>query len=358
MDGVSITRTRIRHIATRVLVGTAATLTFAALVLTMLWRDRASLADLDVARAPNTQQYSSPVNLTWFGVTTLLFDDGETQILIDGFVSRPTLFETLTARRVKNDFATINYFLNEYRIRRLAAIIPVHSHFDHAMDIGAIGNRTSASILGSVSTAQVARGAGVPEDQIVVVESGVEYRFGEFTITLIESNHAPVGLRGATPLPGTIDEPLLMPAPITAWREGGSYSIVVAHPGGVTLVQGSGGIKAGALDDIEVDVVLLGTGLVESLGSDYVEQYWLAAVTSTGARTVIPIHFDDFSKPFGTIELQPTFLDDFPDMLEMLEELRRTWDADTEIFLPVFGEAIPLYPEDAENHQQLAETPL
>ena len=348
---------KIKRVVTRMLVGTSASLTLVALVLTMLWRDRANLEELDVAWAPDTQQFSSPVSLTWFGVTTMLFDDGETQILIDGFISRPTLFEALTARPVNHDFATINFFLNEYRIRRLAAIIPVHSHYDHAMDIGAIGNRTSASILGSESTAQVARGAGVPEDQIVVVESGTEYLFGQFTVTLIESNHAPIGLRGAVPLPGTIDEPLRMPAPVTAWREGGSYSIIVSHPSGVTLVQGSGGIKEGALDNIEVDVVMLGTELIEGLGRDYVERYWLATVTSTGASTVIPTHFDDFSKPFGTIVLTPTFLDDFPDMLAMLEELRRTWDSDTRIYLPVFGEAIPLYPQDAEPLQSFAGNP-
>ena len=253
----------------------------------------------------------SPVTLTWLGVTTMLFDDGVTQILIDGFVSRPSLFQMLTGRPVENDYAKINYFLNEYRIRRLAAIIPVHSHFDHAMDVGAIANRSSASVLGSESTAAVARGAGVPADQILVVEDQAEYSFGEFTVTFIESNHAPVGWRGSIPLPGTIDEDLRTPAPITAWREGTSYSIIVAHPAGKTLVHGSGGIKKTSLDNVEVDVVMLGTGLVGSLGREYFEEYWRSTVTSTGAKTVMPVHFDDYSKPFGVVELFPSFLDDF-----------------------------------------------
>lgn len=286
----------------------------------------------------------SPVTLTWFGVTTMLFDDGETQILIDGFISRPTLFQILTGQPVDNDVAKINFFLNEYRIRRLAAIIPVHSHFDHAMDVGAIGNRSSASVLGSESTAQIARGASVPEDQIVVVEDGADYSFGQFTITFIESVHAPVGLRGSVPMPGTIDAPLSTPAPVKAWREGGSYSIVVSHPGGTTLVQGSGGILRSSLEDIRVDVVMLGVGMIESLGRDYVDRYWQATVTSTGATTVIPIHFDDFTKPFGTIELMPSFLDDFADTVMLLKEFRTNWDMETRLYLPVFGEPIALYP--------------
>ena len=30
------------------------------------------------------------LTITWYGVATLLFDDGETQVLIDGFFSRPS----------------------------------------------------------------------------------------------------------------------------------------------------------------------------------------------------------------------------------------------------------------------------
>ena len=334
----------IKRIATRALTILAATIAFGALVLTMLWRDRSSLDDVTIPLAPSTRDLDSPVTLTWLGVTTMLFDDGVTQILIDGFVSRPSLFQLLTGRPVENDYAAINYFLNEYRIRRLAAIIPVHSHFDHAMDVGAIANRSSASVLGSESTAAVARGAGVPADQILVVSDRAEYNFGEFTVTFIESNHAPIGWRGSVPLPGTIDEDLQMPAPITAWREGITYSIIIAHPSGKTLVHGSGGIRNKSLDGVEVDVVMLGTGLVSSLGRYYFEKYWQSTVTSTGAGTVIPVHFDDFSKPFGTVVLLPNFLDDLVETSVLLEEFRRTWDSDTKLFLPVFGEPIPLYP--------------
>ena len=341
MHGVAITD--LQRIVQRTLLGLAALLVAFALLFTMLWRDRESLDDVSLAPPPHAYVVESDVTVTWFGVSTLLFDDGETQLLIDGFVTRPSAFEALTMRPIESDYATVNWFMNEFRVRRLAAIIPVHSHFDHAMDAGAIANRSSASILGSTSTANIARGAGVPEDQIVVVEHGIEYPFGNFTVRFLESNHAPVGWRGAAPLPGNNDEPLAMPAPVSAWREGGSYSIVISHPAGTTLVQGSGGIKQGSLDGVEVDTVILGVGLVEGLGREYVEDYWQATVTATGATTVIPVHFDDYTKPFGTIELLPRFLDNFVNMADMLEEFRTTWDSDAAIFLPEFGQPIALY---------------
>ena len=309
------------------------------------WSERAELADTGLHPQVLDDPPEAAVTATWLGVSTLLFDDGETQILIDGFITRPTLLQSLTRRPVSCDAPMINHVMNEYRIHRLAAIIPVHSHYDHAMDVGAIANRSSASILGSESTANIARGYGVPEDQIVVAQTGTPYSFGDFTVTLLPSLHAPIGLRGEVPLAGTVDEPLELPAPITAWREGGSYSVVIAHPQGTTLVQGSAGFKEGALDDLQTDVVMLGVGLLESLGRDYAERYWQALVTSTGAKRVFPVHFEDQTRPFGDIALPPKLIDNFVRTAGWLQDIRDTWDTDTQLYLPVFGEPVVLYPE-------------
>lgn len=311
---------------------------------TWFWRDRPVLSDIDWSDYPAGDDAGAGVTLTWLGATSLLFDDGETQILIDGFFSRPGAFDLATTRPIAPDVATVNYAMNAFRMRRLAAIIPAHSHFDHALDIAAVANRSSASILGSASTAQIARGGGVPEDQIVHVESDVDYEFGEFSVRLITSRHAPYGWRGSTPLPGSITEPLTVPAPFTAWREGGSYSIVVTHPEGTTLVHASAGYIEDALAHVDADVVLLGVGGLEILGRQYAERYWQELVTKTGAARVLPVHFDDFTQSFGTVVLQPRALNDFTAIATWLEEFRTAWDNDTSLHLPKFGQPIVLYP--------------
>lgn len=335
----------------RVKIAVIAFIAVAALCLsaaTWLWRDRPDLADVDWP-APEvvSTSVSDSVSATWLGVSTLLFDDGETQILIDGFFSRPTLMDVVLGRAIDNDAAMINYALDEYRMRRLAAIIPVHSHFDHAMDVGAIANRTSASIIGSPSTAEIARGAGVPEDQITVVTENQTYEFGRFNVSLLRSRHAPIGWRGSIPLAGSIDNPISTPQPVSAWREGGSYTIVIEHPEGTTIVQGSAGFAENTLNGITADVVMLSVGGLESLGRDYAENYWQALVTATGARSVYPVHFDDFTRPFGEIAPAPRFLSDFTTTANWLEAFRDTWDTDTELFLPEFGRPIAVYPPPA-----------
>ena len=319
-------------------------------VVVLLWRDRASLDAIDwatpaIASAAN----SDAVTVTWLGVTTLLFDDGETQILIDGFFSRPTLADVILRRPVENDAAQINYAMNEFRMRRLAAIIPVHSHFDHAMDIGAIANRSSASILGSESTAQVARGAGVPEDQITVVDGVTSFEFGNFRVTLRPSGHAPIGWRGSVPLDGVIDEPLTMPQPITAWRMGGAFTIIIEHPQGTALVQGSAAFKKYQLEDVAADVVFLGVAQLDSLGRNYADLYWQHTVTASGSHSVYPIHFDDYTKPFGEVVLPPKVVDNLEKTAKWLDEFRRRWDNDTSVFMPAFGKPIAIFSQPASD---------
>lgn len=326
------------------LIGLLAIIIMAVAVL--LWRDRPDLQAAGLhASVTAHPSASDQVTVTWLGVSTLLFDDGETQLLIDGFFSRPSLGDIVLKRHVTNDAATINYAMNEFRMRRLAAIIPVHSHFDHAMDVGAIANRSSASVLGSDSTHAIARGAGVPEDQITPVTIGERYEFGGFGVTLLPSNHAPVGWSGSVPYAGTIDAPLSMPQAVNSMREGGSFTIIIDHAQGTTIVQGSAGFPDSALEDITADVVFLGVGGLETLGRDYVEQYWQMMVTATGARTVYPVHFDDFTRPFGDIVAAPRFLGDLEITIEWFDELRDRWDVDTRLILPRFGEPVAIYAE-------------
>ena len=91
----------------------------------------------------------------------------------------------------------------------------------------------------------------------------------------------------------------------------------------------------------------MGVGLLEGLGRDYAEAYWQALVTTTGAAHVIPVHFDDYTQPFGEILLYPRVLDNFIDTATWLEEIGTRWDQDTDLHLPEFGKAVVLYPKVA-----------
>lgn len=316
-----------------------------------LWQERADVEDLDWPVATSNGETAEQVTVTWLGITTLLFDDGETQILTDGTFSRPSLFDILSQRRIYSDVDTINYALAEFRLDRVAAIIPVHSHFDHAMDAGLVANRTPAVVLGSESTASIARGAKVPVSQYQILASGETRQFGKFTITLIESRHAPMGIApraGNGPwFPGTIDEPLEQPARISDWREGGTWSVLIGHPQGTALIQGSGGYVEGALPEGGVDVVMLGIAGLAALGRDYVDTYWTETVTRTGATRVFPVHFEDYTKPLGEVALFPDIVDKVTITAGWLDELAAESPEPVSISRLPFGQPVAIFPGES-----------
>ena len=124
---------------------------------------------------------------------------------------------------------------------------------------------------------------------------------------------------------------------------GGAYTVIIEHPQGTALVQGSAAYRKYELQDIAADVVFLGIAQLESLGREYAELYWQHTVTATGGHSVYPIHFDDYTKPFGVVELPPRFVDNVTKTARWLTEFRRRWDSDTSLFMPEFGKPIAIY---------------
>src|SRR4051812_34741956 len=62
----------------------------------------------------NNKLSGSSVRVTFFGVSTLLIDDGQTQLLIDGFFSRYPMIKVLTSD-VSTDTVTVNRFVDDYQ---------------------------------------------------------------------------------------------------------------------------------------------------------------------------------------------------------------------------------------------------
>ena len=316
----------------------------AVVVVVRLWQDRHSIEDIGWPTADVVSEATDMVTVTWLGTSSLLFDDRETQILIDGNFTRLNPCKIALFLPVSSDIATINYALAEFRMDRLAAIVPVHSHFDHAMDVGHVANRTNAVILGSESTANIARGAQVPVDQYQILAEGETRQFGDFTIRLLASRHAPIKPGGEGPwFPGTIDEPLRQPASVHEWKEGVVWSVFIGHPRGTTLIQGSGGFIEGKLEGQSADVVMLGIAGLVGLGKEYVTKFWNETIPATGATRIMAIHYDDFTAPFGEVRLFPDAVENIVITTGWIDEIVKENGAEITIELPPFGQPIPLY---------------
>jgi L-ascorbate metabolism protein UlaG (beta-lactamase superfamily) len=261
--------------------------------------------------------------VTFLGVSSLLFDDGESAVMTDGFFSRPRMLKVAFAK-VAPDGARIGSALRRLGLdhgnggRRLDAVVAVHSHFDHVMDSATVAERTGAVLIGGESTANVGRGAGLAGDRIYVVTPGEQVSYGAFTLTFLESRHCPPDR-----FPGVITEPLVAPAKAAAYKCGEAWSVLVEHTSGRTaLVQGSAGFVPGALDGARAGVAYLSVGQLGVQDEDYIRTYWAQTVRAVGARRVVLIHWDDFFRPLDQpLRALPFAVDDLAVTMRVLAEL-------------------------------------
>lgn len=251
------------------------------------------------------------VTVKFAGVCTLLFDDGETAVMTDGFFSRPGLAKVALSK-IAPDQRAVEAGLAALKVSKLAAVIPVHGHYDHAMDAPLVARQTGALLLGDESVLNVGRGAGLPEAAMRKVAPGDTLAFGAWTLTFIASRHAPTPFSTGAGGEHTL-QPLKPPARATDWREGQTWSLLVQHRSGRSyLVQGSAGFAEGALRGRRADVVFLGIGALGKQPTAYRAQLWREVVDAVGARRVVLVHWDDFTLGLDQpLQPMPALADDF-----------------------------------------------
>lgn len=284
---------------------------------------RFKLGRPDLARYSNrfdvpAAEPDSPLSVTWMGVATLLLDDGSSALMTDGYFSRPSLTQ-VAAGKVAPSAPRVDGCLARAKVSRLAAVIPVHTHIDHALDSALVADRTGAQLVGGESAANVGRGHGLAEDRLIVAASGEPIALGAYDVTLVESHHCPPDR-----FPGVISRPVVPPVKASAYRCGEAWSTLIHHRPSDRrlLIQGSAGFVTGALEGQRAEVVYLGVGQLGLQPRSYLVDYWTEVVRAVGARRVVLIHWDDFFRPLSEpLRAFPYAADDLEVSIRVLDEL-------------------------------------
>ena len=236
------------------------------------------------------------LKITYFGTTTLLFDDGTDQVFFDAHFTRPSMITYARGGEAGTDTALCDKMIKLHRIDRLRAIFISHTHHDHVMDAPYIAVKCGAKIYGSESARNVALGGGVSEENTVVFEHGSSFTVGDYKVSILKSLHSKPTIFN-NDLGEPITKPLVQPASLRAYKEGGSYDFFVEHGEHKILIRPSFNYIKGQLDGIKADVLFLGIAGLGKADPDMEKVFFQETVEKTGANLVIPVHWDNFFLP-------------------------------------------------------------
>lgn len=232
------------------------------------------------------------MKVTYFGTTTLLFDDGIDQILFDAHMTRPS-FMTVGFGKLKTNTDLVDSMILKHDITRLKSIFVSHSHHDHVMDVPYIAKKCNCEIYGSKSTLYVAKGLNIADKKLHEFKCYKEIRIGNYEITVIPSLHSKAHWYNDD-LGKTIDVPLIQPAKKKEFKEGGSYDFIIKHSGKTYLIRPSFNHIEGQLDEINADILFLGIAGIAKSSEQEKELFFKETVEKVKPSLIIPIHWDNF----------------------------------------------------------------
>lgn len=238
--------------------------------------------------------YSEPqrpdqVEVTWLGTAGIAVRYRGDVLLVDPYVSRPGLQETLT-RRLEPDVDAVRRYLP-----RADAIVCSHSHHDHILDVPEVARVTGARVVGSDASANLCRAYGLPASQIIEVSPPQTVELGAFRITCRPSQHGRA-VAGRVPLVGTIPSGVRPPLRYSEYRNDTTFGLLIEVGEGDEAVSifhlGSADFLPETVRGIRCDLLM-----PCMMGRDRRPAFTHDLLAAVHPRVVIPFHFDDFFTP-------------------------------------------------------------
>ena len=247
------------------------------------------------------------VFLTYTGTAGWQIVSGNTIILVDPYYTRaryPSPNDDVAPDDPRplvnvNSVVEPDKAVIDAHVTRAGFIFLTHTHPDHSLDMPYIARKTGALVIGTASTANVARAYSVPESQLRVVKGGEKLEFPGFSVRVIPSLHGlfrkPVpGQRPAIPplVPAGLSAPLRFGQHV----EGGTLAYLFTIGSHRIIVFGSMNYIESELTGLRPDVALIGAMPERNNIEDYTPRLMKAL---GNPPLVIPTHWDRFNVTYS-----------------------------------------------------------
>lgn len=237
----------------------------------------------------HAREQSGARALRFLGTAGFVVETAERRLVLDPFLTRPGITETLFGRLVPDEP------LIAREIPYADDVLIGHAHHDHVLDAPTLCLQTGARLIGSRAALNVGRAGGVPEAQLVEVHErpgGHAVACGPYTATAYRSRHGRVYF-GRVTLPGDIPKPPPWPPRTTDLRHGAVFTWHLDLGGTRVLHVDTADYLDEELADCRADVLCLC-----AIGRKYRQDYTRRIVELVRPRVVVPCHWDDFTLPW------------------------------------------------------------
>jgi L-ascorbate metabolism protein UlaG (beta-lactamase superfamily) len=231
------------------------------------------------------------VRLRWLGTAGFEIEHDGWVVLIDPYLTRASLGRCVS-RQLAPDLAAIRR-----GVGGADAIVCGHTHFDHVLDVPAIARFSGARVFGSRSAVNLCRAAGIPEKQLVDVQSATgrsvtRAEVGPFSLRFVPSCHSPL-LAGRVPYPGDIVDCDQVPHTMHGFRCGAVFGVLVEVAGRRIYHAGSANLDDGAAPSLTgVDLLLLCVA-----GWHTTAHFPERMLRAVSPANVLLSHWDNFFRP-------------------------------------------------------------
>lgn len=265
---------------------------------------------VEVLPSSERRHGSQEVSVQFFGTSTLTFFDGSNRWMTDGWFARHTPFQTLFTTLTPNE-GQIQDALERLDLdpNDIQAIIPLHAHFDHAMDAPVVAAHTGARLYGDRSigrlaqayNAQQIRNSDTPTATATFCDISDKrlIEVGDFRIHFLDTNHIPFPcpIEAAIGEGTTVEPRDQLAGKVWDFEMGTSWTLYVDHPAHQFIVTGTAGLMSGldAYSDKNIDTLFLSIGAIGRQDDDYLKEFWRSTVETVWPKRVVFIHWDSFT---------------------------------------------------------------
>lgn len=285
----------------------------------MLKRFFKSVDPRDYASSPAPAQPQN-LKIKYLGTAGFILSDQNRTVVLDPFISRPNLLDTLTKPLLSDPQLVHQY------ISKADDVLIGHAHYDHILDAPEICKQTGARLIGSGATLMYGRSAGLPESQMLEVKGHEEIACGNWMIKGLPSIHGKA-LFGRIPLAGDMTAPPTFPPKFHQLKHGQVLNWWI-DTGHLKIVHiDSADFLDEHLSTVKADIVCLC-----AIGRKYRPNYVKDVLNYLKPQYVIPCHWDTMITP---IDAEPDLLPGV-DIDGFLQEIKDC--GVIPLFIPILGE--------------------